>query len=93
MQSKIELSNEHIDEFCRRWRVEELAIEHNRKEHSPAAEPGLRVKFEPSAEWSFTERERMQQEFQLLSGRDIHFHRRSLSTRRGHPSMRVLYNA
>ncbi|HET6400138.1 MAG TPA: hypothetical protein VFH95_01955 [Candidatus Kapabacteria bacterium] len=92
MQSKLDLSKEHIDEFCRRWRVEELAV--GRAERSPAADPGVRVKFEPSAEWSFSDRMRMEREFQLLSGREVRFRRPSrVAGSRRRQTLRVLYDA
>ena len=93
MQSEIEISEKQIDEFCRRWRVEELAVDRHSINRSPAAQPGLSVKFDPSAEWSFSDRLRMQREFQQLSGQDVCFRRRRLPARRSHHGMRVLYDA
>ena len=91
MQSELDLTNENLTEenvaeFCRRWRVEELSLDHSTVHHSPSGDPQLHVRFDPSAEWSFAERLRMQREFQLLSGHTIrirktHSHRRSLFTR------------
>jgi hypothetical protein len=91
MQSEVELSIKHIDDFCRRWRIEELAV--NYMKHLPAASPDLRVRFEPSTNWSFNERLRMEQEFQSLSGQEVSFQRRRMHSRSGRHPMRVLYNA
>ncbi len=89
MQHELDLSNENLAEFCRRWRVEELSLD--RERHSPTADPGLRVKFDPSAEWSFAERLRMQREFQKLSGHEVRF--KPTHARRRGGFARVLFNA
>lgn len=91
MQSDLQVSKENIDEFCRRWRVEELTIDRDRWER-PVADPGLRVKFDPLAEWSFADCRRMEREFQLLSGKEINVRRRSLApASRSRRTMQVLY--
>ncbi len=89
----IEMSRERIEEFCRRWRVIELAVDRQpSKEH--AHDVQMSVRFDTEADWSLTDRIQMQSELQSLSTRTIRLHhRRGLQNFKRRPAMSVLFDA
>ena len=88
MQRELDFSMDHVKEFCRRWRIEELMLD---RPHSPAKDADMRVKFAPEAEWSLSDRMQMRREFRSLSGRDIRFDSWKPALHR-RPRMQVVYN-
>jgi hypothetical protein len=83
-----------LDEFCRRWKVSELSAQ-SLGEHAHEGDCGLFVRFDPSAEWSLTDRIVMQQELQNISGHVVNLRsRHGANLRNGRmKSMRLIYNA
>ena len=92
MTRAITIPKDRINAFCRRWRVAELAT--NRSESGMEGDDlGFFVRFDPSAEWSLTDRMEMQNEFQALSGHSIRIQNRDVVKTSRRPAMRVLYDA
>jgi predicted nucleotidyltransferase len=83
-----------MDEFCRRWKVAELAVQ-GAKRRSEDSELGLYVRFDPEAQWSLTDRIRMERELQSLSGKSVSLlSRHGDNVRRGRANgMRLIYDA
>lgn len=62
-----------IAEFCRRWRVQELALFGSalRDDFHPDSDVDILVTFNTDAEWGLLDHVRMQQELQALLHRDV----------------------
>ncbi len=62
-----------IAEFCRRWRIREMAVFGSalRADSAPESDIDLLVAFEDDADWSLLDHIRMQQELQALLRRDV----------------------
>ncbi len=62
-----------IAEFCRRWRIREMAVFGSalRADFAPESDIDLLVAFEDDADWSLLDHIRMQQELQALLRRDV----------------------
>lgn len=92
MTRAITIPKDRITDFCRRWRIAELAT--NRSESGVEGDDlGFFVRFDPAAEWSLTDRMEMQSEFQTLSGHSIRLRNRASTNDSQRPAMRVLYDA
>jgi predicted nucleotidyltransferase len=76
----IELPEGKIEEFCRRWRIAELALFGSalRPDHGPESDVDLLVTFESEAKWSLLDHVRMQDELREILKRDV-----DLVSRRG----------
>jgi predicted nucleotidyltransferase len=85
----ISVPKEHIEDFCRRWKVSELSVDRSH-DTERLDDLGLFVRFDPEAEWNLGDRIRMQRELQSLSGRSVQLHPRRHAARQG---MSVLYDA
>jgi hypothetical protein len=92
MQSETILSEQPIEEFCHRWRVAKLTLDKDRLHREKQSDIGLRIKFDPSAEWSLADRLRMNREFETLTGHSLRLRSERSSVRNRRP-MRVLYNS
>ena len=59
--------------FCRRWRIQELALFGSalRDDFHPASDVDLLVTFAPDAEWGLLDHVQMEQELQALLERDV----------------------
>jgi uncharacterized protein len=70
---KVRLPLEELKAFCRRWRIEELAIFGSalRQDFGPESDIDLLARFAPDAEWSLLEHVRMEDELAALLGRPV----------------------
>jgi predicted nucleotidyltransferase len=71
--SHIPASNEKLAEFCRRWKVAELALFGSalRSDFTPASDVDLLVTFEPEADWSLLDHVAMEEELSAIVGRKV----------------------
>lgn len=62
-----------IAEFCRRWRIRELAVFGSvlRPDFGPESDIDVMVTFEDGADWSLLDHTRMEQELRDLFQRDV----------------------
>lgn len=76
----IDLPDERIKEFCRRWKIAELSAFGSvlRDDFSPESDVDLLVSFAPDAEWSLLDHIEMEEELSSLLGRKV-----DLVSRRG----------
>lgn len=81
----IQLPEEEIASFCRRWKVKELSAFGSvvREDFGPESDVDLLVTFAPDAHWTLFDMVRMQDELKVLLGRDV-----DLVSRRGVESSR-----
>jgi predicted nucleotidyltransferase len=66
------LSRDQLAEFCRRWKISELASPSTHE----SEDVGLYVTFQPQAEWTLVDRITMQKELSSLAGFDVNLHSR-----------------
>jgi hypothetical protein len=100
MPSKIDIPKEKIEDFCRRWKIKEMAIFGSalRDDFGPESDIDLLVTFSEEARWSLFDWLEMIEELKKITGRDIDlvdresirnpFRRRSILAR-----MEVIYGA
>jgi uncharacterized protein len=71
--SRIPISREQLGEFCRRWKVAELALFGSalRSDFTPASDLDLLVTFEPEADWSLLDHVAMEDELATMLGRKV----------------------
>ena len=71
--SRIPISHEQLAEFCRRWKVAELALFDSalRSDFTPASDVDLLVTFEPEADWSLLDHVAMEDELSAMLGRKV----------------------
>jgi predicted nucleotidyltransferase len=76
----IELPEGKIEEFCRRWKIAELALFGSAlsPDHGPESDVDLLVTFDTNAKWSLLDHVRMQDELREILRRDV-----DLVSRRG----------
>ena len=69
----IHLPQEHIDRFCKRWQIEELALFGSvlRDDFSPESDIDLLVTFAPKALHSLLDLVQMEEEMTQLLGRKV----------------------
>lgn len=69
----LELSKDKIDDFCRRWKISELAVFGSilRDNFSLESDIDLLVTFASDAEWSLLDHIRMEEELASLFGREV----------------------
>jgi predicted nucleotidyltransferase len=67
------LPMDKIAEFCRRWKIQEMAVFGSalRADFSPESDIDVIVAFDDTAEWSLLDHIRMQQELQAILQRDV----------------------
>ena len=71
--SSVAIPLNEIAGFCRRWRIQELALFGSalRDDFHPASDLDLLVTFAPDAEWGLLDHVQMEQELQALLERDV----------------------
>lgn len=77
---RLGLDEDRLDDFCRRWKIRELALFGSgvRDKLRPDSDLDFLVTFEPDAEWSLLDHVRMQDELADMLHRDV-----DLVSRRG----------
>ncbi|HDH09508.1 MAG TPA: nucleotidyltransferase [Chloroflexi bacterium] len=70
---RIEIPADEIADFCRRWKVTELALFGSvlRGDFSPDSDVDVLVSFAPDARWSLFDLVRMQEELKAILGREV----------------------
>jgi predicted nucleotidyltransferase len=73
MSLGIPIPNEKIKEFCRRWKISDLALFGSvlREDFSPESDIDLLVRFSPEANYSLFDLVRMQDELKQIFGREV----------------------
>ena len=73
MPSKIDIPKEKIEDFCRRWKIKEMAIFGSalREDFGPESDLDLLVTFSEEARWSLFDWLEMIEELKKITGRDI----------------------
>jgi predicted nucleotidyltransferase len=73
MSPRIEYDSERIAEFCRKWKVVELALFGSvlRDDFGPDSDVDVLVTFAPDAGWSLFDIVEMQEELKDLFGREV----------------------
>lgn len=76
----IQLNNDRIADFCRRWKVREFALFGSvlRRDFSADSDVDVMVSFQPDAGWSLLDHVTMRDELIALFGRNV-----DLVTRKG----------
>lgn len=69
----IELPEDAIAGFCRRWRITELALFGSalRDDFGPESDLDILVSFAPEVDWSLLDHVRMEQELEEILGRRV----------------------
>jgi len=69
----IDISEERLREFCRRWQITELALFGSilREDFGPESDIDVLVTFRPEAAWSLWDLFDMREELQELFGREV----------------------
>ncbi|CAN5252709.1 MAG: nucleotidyltransferase domain-containing protein [Gemmatimonadetes bacterium] len=80
---KIELPQHQITEFCRRWRITELALFGSvlRDDFRPDSDVDVLVTFAPGAEWDWRDVDRMSEELSTIIRRNVDLVERRLVER------------
>lgn len=73
MPTALSIDHDRITDFCRRWRVTELALFGSilRDDFRPDSDVDVLVTFEPEAPWSLWDLTAMRQELQEIFGREV----------------------
>jgi hypothetical protein len=73
MEVKILLDHEKIADFCRRWKITELAFFGSvlREDFGPESDVDVLVSFAPEADWSLFDHMEMEEELSALLGRNV----------------------
>lgn len=83
----MDIPREEIAEFCRRWRIRELALFGSvlREDFRPDSDVDMLVTFEPDAAWSLLDHVQMQEELSVMLGRSVDLvSRRGIERSRNH---------
>ena len=75
------LSEQEISDFCRRWRITELALFGSvlRADFDADSDLDILIAFAPDADWSLLDHVKMEQELEAVLGRKVDlFSRRSV---------------
>lgn len=69
----VELSDERIAQFCRKWRIREMLLFGSvlREDFGPISDVDCLVVFAPDADWSLLDVIRAEQELSALIGRPV----------------------
>jgi predicted nucleotidyltransferase len=83
MKLQIEIDNQRIAEFCRRWRIREMALFGSvlREDFRPDSDVDVLVTFEPDAGITFDNRVEMQEEIEEIFRRKVDLVERKLVER------------
>lgn len=70
---KVKLPKAEIVDFCRRWKIAELALFGSalRDDFRPDSDLDILVSFAPEADWSLLDHVQMEQELTTLLGREV----------------------
>jgi predicted nucleotidyltransferase len=70
---RVPWSLESIQDFCRRWKIVELAVFGSilREDFCPESDVDFLVRFAPDARWSLFDHARMERELEELLGRAV----------------------
>jgi len=73
INGSIEVPDEAIAEFCRKWRITELALFGSvlREDFGPDSDVDVLVRFEEDAPWSLWDIPTMEEELRAIFGRDV----------------------
>jgi len=73
VQAKIKVSKEKIADFCRRWKVVELALFGSilRDDFRPESDVDVLVTFDPEAHHSLVDLVQMEEELETIFGRKV----------------------
>jgi uncharacterized protein len=73
MQAELALDRDRLAGFCRRWRIQELALFGSvlRSDFRPDSDVDVLVTFEPDAPWTLWDLSRMRAELKELFGREV----------------------
>ncbi len=73
MGVKIAIDHDRIAEFCRRWKVSELALFGSvlREDFAPESDIDVLVSFEPDDKWDVFDVLKMQKELGEIFGREV----------------------
>jgi predicted nucleotidyltransferase len=71
--AQVAVDPHRIGDFCRRWRVTELALFGSviREDFRPDSDVDVLVSFEPDAPWSLWDLSRMREELEEIFGRGV----------------------
>lgn len=72
-RAQIQIPSERLSDFCRRWKIAELALFGSalRTDFRPESDLDMLVTFEAGAGWSLLDHVRMQDELAHLFGRNV----------------------
>ncbi len=72
-EKPIAIPQDEIADFCRRWRVTELALFGSilRQDFGPGSDVDVLVSFAPDARWSLFDLVRMEDELRAILGREV----------------------
>ena len=73
VKPKVDIPTDEIADFCRRWRVTELALFGSvlHEDFGPDSDVDVLVSFAPDAHWSLLDLVRMQDELKAILGREV----------------------
>ncbi|MDM7939582.1 MAG: nucleotidyltransferase family protein [Methanothrix sp.] len=73
MLSKINISKEKIEDFCRRWKIKELSLFGSvlRDDFGPESDVDILVSFFEGARWSLFDWVDMTEELKGITGREV----------------------
>ena len=73
MRVKIPVDHEKIAEFCRRWKITELSFFGSvlREDFGPESDVDVLVSFAPEAHWSLFDKMDMEEELEIIFGREV----------------------
>jgi len=73
MSLGIALPEERLADFCRRWKIDELAVFGSalREDFRPDSDVDVLVTFAPEADWSLLDHARMEQDLAAILGRAV----------------------
>jgi predicted nucleotidyltransferase len=73
MNARIHIDRDKIADFCRRWKITELALFGSvlRDDFCPDSDVDVLVTFAPDAEWSLFDHMDMQEELSVILGRKV----------------------
>jgi hypothetical protein len=97
LDGNLEVADEQIEEFCKRWKVTELALFGSvvREDFGPDSDVDVLLSFEEGAPWSLWDIPNMQDELQRIFGRRVDIAGRRAVERSRNPFRRrsILNNA
>lgn len=73
MDAAVQVAPDQLQDLCRRWKVQELALFGSavRGDFHPESDIDVLVTFEPEAPWTLWDLSRMRQELRDLFGREV----------------------